>query len=91
MLDSSKAYQKDNISPKILKQNKNISALVLAYDKNRCIDEGKFPSNLKIDDVTPIYNKAEHLLKGNYRPVSIIPTLCKVSKRNFYTHKSIPI
>ena len=53
-IDSSKAYQKDNIPPKILKENNNISALVLTHDINRCIDEGKFPSNLKNADVTPL-------------------------------------
>ena len=46
-IDSSKAYQKDNIPPKLLKQNKDISALVLANETDRCIDEGTFPSNLK--------------------------------------------
>ena len=56
-IDSSKAYQKHNIPRKILKDDNNISALVVTHDINRCIDEGKFPSNLKNADVTPIYNK----------------------------------
>ena len=54
-IDSSKAYQKDNIPPKILKQNNDISTLVLTHDINRCIDEGKFPSNLKNADVILLY------------------------------------
>ena len=84
-IDSSKAYQKDNIPPKILKQNKDISALVLAYDTNRCIVEGTFPSNLKNADVTPLYKKTDRLLKVNYRPVSILPTLSKVYENVLHT------
>ena len=80
-IDSSKAYQKDNIPPNILKQNNEISALVLTYDINRCIYEGKFPSNLKNADVTPIHKKEDRLSKSNYRPVSILPTLSKVYEK----------
>ena len=80
-IDSSKAYQNDNIPPKILKQNNAISALVLSRDINRCIDEGKFPSNLKKADVTPIYKKVDRLLKHNYRPISILPTISKVYEK----------
>ena len=80
-IDSSKAYQNDNIPPKILKQNKDISALVLSRDINWCIDEGKFPSNLKKADVTPIYKKVDRLLKHNYRPISILPTISKVYEK----------
>ena len=69
------------ISPQTLKQNKHISALVLAYETNRCIDEGKFPSNLKNADVTPIYKKDDRLLKDNYRSVSILPTLSKIYEK----------
>ena len=77
-IDSSKAYQKDNIPPKILKENNDISALVLRYDINKCIDIGKFPSNLKNSDVTPTYKREDRLLKENYRPISILPTFSKV-------------
>ena len=74
-IDSSKAYQKDNIPSQILNENSDISALVVTHDMNRCIDEGKFPSSLKNADVTPIYKKV------TYRPVSILPTLSKVYEK----------
>ena len=80
-IDSSKAYQKDNIPPTILQQNSELSALVLTRDINRCIDEGKFPSNLKNSDVTPVYKKDDRLQKQNYRPISILPTLSKIYER----------
>ena len=56
----------------------------MTYDINRCIDEGKFPSNLKNADVTPVYKKVDRLLKGNYRPISILPTLSKVYEKILY-------
>ena len=80
-LDSSKAYQKDNIPPTILKEDNEFSSVVLAYDNNRCIDVGIFPPNLKNSDVTPTFKKDDRLLKENYRPISILPTLSKVYER----------
>ena len=58
---------------------------MLAYDTNRCIDDGTFPSNLKNVDVTPLYKKTDRLLKVNYRPVSILPTLSKVYENVLHT------
>ena len=80
-IDSSKAYQKDNIPPTILKQNNELSSLVLTRDINRCIDKGIFPSNLKKSDVTPVFKKDDRLQKENYRPISILPTLSKIYER----------
>ena len=53
-IDSSKAYQKENIPPKILKDNVDICAMTLAYDVNNCLKYGIFPDNLKYSDITPI-------------------------------------
>ena len=83
-LDSSKAYQKDNIPPKILKASDDISALILCSDINRCIPEVSFPNNLKNADLTPTFKKAERSSKFNYRPISILPTLSKVYERLLY-------
>ena len=56
-IDSSKAYQKDNIPPSILKANVDIIAKVLHNDINLNIENGSFPVNLKNADVTPIFKK----------------------------------
>ena len=45
--DSSKAYQKDNIPPKILKENADVLSSFLKDDFNLSFDKGKFPGNLK--------------------------------------------
>ena len=51
---------------------------------NRCIENGKFPNNLKNADTTPTYKKGDRLLKSNYKPVSILPTLSKIYEKLLY-------
>ena len=53
-LDSSKAYQKDNMPSSILKANVDIIANVLHNDINLNIGNVSFPVNLKKADVTYI-------------------------------------
>ena len=48
---------------------------------NNAIDTGTFPDALKRCDVTPVFKKAYHLIKENYRPVSILPCLSKVYEK----------
>ena len=83
-LNSSKAYQKDNIPPKLLKENADICISVIHNDINKNIDNGCFPVNLKNAIITPTFKKEDRLLKINYRPVSILPTLSKVYEKVIY-------
>ena len=83
-IDSSKAYQKNNIPPKFLKENSDICAIVIRFDMNKCISKGKFSNNLKNADITPTFKKGDHLLKINYRAVSILPTLSKIYEKILY-------
>ena len=45
---------------------------------------GDFPSALKQAEITPGHKKNEKTVKGNYRPVSILPTVSKIYERNMY-------
>ena len=45
------------------------------------IENKKFPTNLKLADITPIFKKYENILAKNYRPVSILPVVSKVFER----------
>ena len=83
-MDSPKAYQSNNTPPKVLKDNPDIFTTILSSDINNCILNGIFPSNLKYADITPIFKKLERLLKINYRPVSVLPTLSKIYEKVFY-------
>ena len=84
-LNQQKFYQKDNIPTiKILKDNKDICTVLLKTDINRCIIDSIFPINLKNADITPVFNNEDRLLKTNYRPVSILPTITKIYEKLFY-------
>ena len=45
---------------------------------NRCIDQGKFPNDMKKAEIVPIFKKNDNLSKTNYRPVSVLTTLSKI-------------
>ena len=47
----------------------------------KSIKQNKFPNELKIADITPIFKKENPLDKTNYRPISRIPTVSKFFKR----------
>ena len=83
-MDSTKAYQQDNIPPKILKLSSDICEIVLCSDINQCIRKGNFPDTLKKADITPTFKKGDNLLKSNYRAISILPTISKIYERILY-------
>ena len=83
-VDSTKAFQKDDIPLTILKANEDICSLVLTSDINRCVVNGTFPNNLKNADITLTFKKNDRLLKSNYRHVSILTTLSKIYEKILY-------
>ena len=42
---------------------------------------GVFPDELKLPDVIPLYKKSDSEDKTNYRPISVLPSLSKVSEK----------
>ena len=83
-LDVSKSFPKDNIPPKIIKENKDIFSIVLTNGMRKCIENCIFPVNLKNADISPLFKKHDRLSKNNYRPVSILPTLSKLYEKILY-------
>ena len=71
----------DNISTYQLKML--IPALLnpLSYLINRCLQEGEFPSCLKIAKIVPLYKGNEKNLLNNYRPISLLSGFSKFSKK----------
>ena len=45
---------------------------------NKSIDQGVFPSSLKLAKVIPLYKKGDYSNPENYRPISLLSSLSKV-------------
>ena len=83
-LNAKKSFQKDNIPPKMLKDNKDICSLVLTNDIRNCIDNTTFPMSQKKADISPLFKKNDRLMKDNYRAVSILPMFSKIYEKIIY-------
>ena len=49
---------------------------------NVSIETGVFPDELKKGKFTPIFKKGNKCYPGNYRPISILPTISKIVERH---------
>ena len=59
-----------------------ISLLILNDIWNNEIIIGKrFPNDLKLSDVTPVFKKEDASLLENYRPVSVLPLVSEICER----------
>ena len=72
----------NNIPTKILIDTSDISTPLITKIYNNSIISNKFPSQLKLADVTPIYKKDDRTDKTNYKPISILPAISKVFERS---------
>jgi hypothetical protein len=74
VLNIKKAGTFMNIPTKKLKDAKEEIAKPLTQIwNNEILTKMKFPSKLKLADITPLYKKLEAVYKKNYRPVSLLP------------------
>ena len=81
-LDIRKSGTFMNIPAIILKQVDEIASEPLAHIWNdQVISKEKFPTRLKLADVTPLFKKLENVCKENYRPVSLLPLVSKIFER----------
>ena len=55
---------------------------------NNSIHDCQYPSELKAADISPVHKKGDPMLKENYRPVSILPTLSKVYEKILFNQIS---
>ena len=69
---------------RVIKQLSGILSPALATQYNKLISEGKFPSNLKLGKITPIFKKDNEELLENYRPVSTLPIFGKIFEKIIY-------
>ena len=83
-LDSSKATPIGDISVDILKSTVDIHLPFITNSINLSIENGCFPEELKLAEVSPIFKKKDDLDKENYRPVSVLLHVSKVFERIMY-------
>ena len=84
-LDPKKASIENDIPIKILISSNDIVAKHLAEIHNNSKYNENYPCSPKLGTITPINKKTTRtLLKKDYRPVSLIPIISKLYKKNMY-------
>jgi len=69
----------------IIKRTSHLISPILAQQLNYHMKIGKFPNELKVGKITPIYKKDNEELLENYRPVSTLPIFGKIFEKIIYT------
>ena len=78
----------DEINTMFLKTSLNYIRDPLCHICNMSLEEGIFPSKLKIANVLPLFKAEEHSQFNNYRPVSLLCILSKVFEKIMYNQVS---
>ena len=81
-LNFNKVRTFENVPTKVLKDSFDICNSVLQdIWKYEILGKQYFPKNLKLTDITPVYQKKDATSIENYRPVSVLPCASKVFER----------
>ena len=75
----------DNISNSLLKKIKEGIVTPLNIIIKSSLQEGYFPSRMKMADVVPLFRSKNKSIKTNYRPISLLLMLSKVLEKVVYT------
>lgn len=77
-LDVSKSCGFDSVSNKMLKNCRYSITFFLSECINESFSQGIFPDCLKVAKVTPVFKSGTRDDAGNYRPISVLPSLNKI-------------
>ena len=78
---SNSAAGYDEIPASIMKQLIVYYVQPLTFLINESIAQGKFPNELKLAKVLPIYKNEDEQMIQNYRPISILPFFSKIFEK----------
>ena len=79
-LDTTKKTSGD-VPTHILKLTSDISFSAVTKLANEMAQQSTFPDELKLTDVSPVFKGGDTALKNNYRRISVLSSLSKVSER----------
>ena len=71
----------DGISSKLLKSLQPALCLPISILINKSMETGQVPANMKIAKIMPIYKSKEKNNMGNYRPISLLPSVSKILEK----------
>ena len=81
ILQPHKATGHDNIPPKFLRDSAETIAPIITHIINLSINQGHVPRDFKTAKITPLHKKGSKLDPGNYRPISILPSISKIMEK----------
>ena len=80
----------EEISVRMIKLSDGALVLPLKIIFTNCLRRGLFPEIWKCANVVPVHKKHEKNVKGNYRPISLLPIFGKILEKliydSFYSH-----
>ena len=80
-LIGSKSTGPNSIPTILLKQTRNTVSLPLAKLINKSFETGIFPDICKVAKVVPIFKSETRLLCNNYRPISLLSNIGKITEK----------
>ena len=84
LLNNKKAIQSTDIPTKLIKEYCVFFSEFMHKDINLCIAGGKYIDDFKQAEVCQLYKKDGRTDKSNYRPISILSNVSKISERSLY-------
>ena len=85
-LINGKATGLHNIPNRVLKESADIIGPSLTFIFNFSIMSRAFPDDLKMAKVTPAFKGGDRDDLGNYRPISVLPTVARIFEKLVYDH-----
>ena len=80
-LKTNKAIGLDNFSARLLKDSATIISASLTRLFNLSLETHIFPSLWKFGKVTELFKKGDRCDANNYRPITVLPTICKILEK----------